>query len=317
MSQVPYAVRLSGRGGYGREAPPVPVGQILAQTGPAVRQAILMGFVGRSSPPGRPPRWLDRAADVRFVGIDGDEQGATILRFEAPRLGEAAEELYRQQEFWSSNPDGDDTGFDLLGDVLGDVAEHREDSGRFDTALLRRIGHFGKVFGRGFDRATLTGHRFGADSPAVLDGATVENARRLDSETPMPQQVRVAGTLDMIRMSSASFELILDDKTRARGVLVAGDGADVPPLAGGRVLVQGVAVYRPSGRLLRIDARRVEPGADAAGFWSKIPPPRRRKFDPRTLRKPQGPTNGVSAFFGTWPGNESDEEWGEIVESLS
>jgi hypothetical protein len=284
---------------------------------PAVRQSILMGFVGRSRPPGRPPAWLVSASDVRFVGIEGSDQGDTILHFEAPRLGDAAEELYRQQEFWPTRPPAEDTGFDLLGDVLGDVAAHREDSDRFDAPLLRGISHFGKVLDRSYERVLFVGHRFTEERPAVIDDATITNAQRLNNETPRPQRVRVVGNLDMIRMSSQGFELLLDDGTPARGVLVEGDMAAIKPLCGHRVLVQGRAIYRPSGRLLRIDADRIEPGDVKPGLWSVIPPPRTRKLDARKLLKPQGPSSGVSAFFGRWPGDESDDEWNEMIERLS
>lgn len=317
MNRIPYAIRLSGRDRFGREAPPRPIGAVLVETGPAVRQAIAMGFIGRSATLGRPPRWLDRAADVRFVGIDGDAEGDTVLYFEAPLLGEAAEEVYRQGEFWSTKPDGADTGFDLLGDVLADVAAHREDSERYDSPMLRRIGKFEKLFARAaYQSATLTDHRLNGGDAAVINEAAVSNARLLDSEMPIPQQVRVAGTLDMIRLSSQGFELILDDGTRARGVLIEGDMLALKPLTGTRVLVQGQAIYRPSGRLLRIDARRVDAGLDAPGLWSQIPAPRRNKLDPRSIRRNQGPSSGVSAFYGTWPGDETDEQWSEIIERV-
>jgi hypothetical protein len=282
-----------------------------------VRQAILMGFVGRSRLPGRPPSWLVSASDIRFVGFDGASDGDTVLHFEAPPLGEAAEEMYRQMEWWSTKPPADDTGFDLLADIIGDVADQRADSDRFDSPLLRRIGGFEKVLDRTYDRIILAGHRINEERPAVVDAATVASARRLDIETPLPQRVRVVGTLDMIRMSGQGFELILGDGTRARGVLIEGDMAALRPMFGHRVLVQGKAVYRPSGRLLRIDAGLVEPNSGESSLWSILPPPRKRKIDTRQLLKPQGPASGVSAFLGTWPGDETDEEWEEIVEGIS
>ena len=125
MHRVHHTIRLIGRIAYGSEAPPIPVGNMLRLIEPAVRQSILMGFLGRSRPPGRPPAWLVSASDVRFVGIDGGREGETILHFEAPRLGESADELYRQQEFWPSRPPAEDTGFDLLCDILGDVSAHK------------------------------------------------------------------------------------------------------------------------------------------------------------------------------------------------
>src|SRR4051794_24367177 len=118
-------------------------------------------------------------------------------------------------------------------------------------------------------------------------------------------------------MSSRGFELHLDDGTPARGVMVEGDMDANKPLCGHRVLVQGLAIYRPSGRLLRIDADRIEPGDAMPGIWSVIPPPRARKLDARQSLKPQGPTSGVSAFVGQWPGDESDDEWNDMIERLS
>lgn len=147
--------------------------------------------------------------------------------------------------------------------------------------------------------------------------AIIERDRRPESETPPPQTVRVAGKLDMISLSTGGFELILDDGTPAPGVFIEGDLATKASLVGSRVLVQGRAIYQTSGRLLQIDARSIDPGADAPGFWSKISPPLGRKLDLRALRKPQTPTSGVSAIFGIWPGNETDEEWAEMIERLS
>ncbi len=157
-----------------------------------------------------------------------------------------------------------------------------------------------------------------ADDPefdAVME--EVADARKPDTETPRPQRVRVVGDLDMIRMSGRGFELLLDDGSYAGCVLVEGDIADLKPLVGHRVLVQGIASYQPSGHLLRIDVERVGPGHGESDVWSVIPPPRKRTIDTSQLHKPQGPSNGVSAFFGTWPGDESDEAWGEMIERLS
>jgi hypothetical protein len=144
--------------------------------------------------------------------------------------------------------------------------------------------------------------------------AIIERDRRPESEAPLPRTVRVVGTLDMISLSTGGFELILDDGSTADGVLVEGDIAAKAPLAGSRVLVQGKTINRPSGGLLRIEARTIDPAPDAPGFWSKIPPPLRRTMDPAALRKPQTSSSGVSAFFGTWPGDETDEEWNLIIE---
>src|SRR5262249_35594918 len=158
MPPLAHTVRLTSPQHYGRHAPPAAVGEFLRMLPPTVLQAVRMGFAGRSSSRGRQPAWLAAATDIRFVGYD-ERGGDTLLYFEAPTLGEAAGELYREPELWPTKPPPDDTGFDLLGDVLTDVAAEAEDSERFDQPLLKRLIRFRSGLAGGFDGAYLSGHR--------------------------------------------------------------------------------------------------------------------------------------------------------------
>ena len=91
-----------------------------------------MVFRGQSTAKGKRPGWLTAACDVSLVGVVGGEE--SILTFEAPTLGEAAPELFRQSEFpWTNRPNPEDTGFDLLCDVLRDVTQGNAESERFDA----------------------------------------------------------------------------------------------------------------------------------------------------------------------------------------
>jgi hypothetical protein len=112
-----------------------------------VKQCISMSLRNRSTASGRAPDWLNRAADIRYVGHQGNDQ--IELLFEAPTLGDSACEIYEQKELFdelSTRPSAKDTGFDLLGDVLCDVKSRNTDSDHFDSPLLTRLTRFGKVF---------------------------------------------------------------------------------------------------------------------------------------------------------------------------
>lgn len=96
------------------------------------------------------------------------------------------------------------------------------------------------------------------------------------------------------------------------------DGLTVlPELFGKWVLVLGRAVYRPSGRLLRIDAAGVEDGAGASPLFSKIPAPQtvRPSASGRWKISETG-RRGVPAFFGTWPGDETDADIDILIKDL-
>jgi hypothetical protein len=314
MSHVTQTITLTSDQHYGRRLPPQAVGHVLTVIPAVVRQSVSMAFRGRSSVCGPRPRWLKAASDLRFVDHQGDD--ASVLYFEAPTLGEAAAELYKQQEFWPTRPDAGLTGLDLFGDVVRDVSGHHEDSDRFDKSLLDRFVRFKDLFDGTFRELRLDTTR--PDTPmAVINPQVLQTAQEFQATTPLPQRVRLVGTLDMVRASTQSFALRLDDGQEVRGVLVLGSIVDAAAQLNSRVLVLGRAVYRASGRLLRIDADEINGPTGEPSLWSRIPSPRTRRLDPSSLHVPQGPRSGVSAIVGRWPGDETDEEIAAWLERTS
>ena len=316
MQSVHHTVRLSSPKRFGKHVPPSSLGMALQQVETGVKRSVLMAFEGRSVATGRPRAWFNSACDVRFLGMDGDEE--TLLHFEAPTFGEAASELYRQTEIWTTRPPPQWTGFDALAGVLQDVGAGNQDSERFDRQLLQHIAHFRRLLEGDFDRVGIEEHRTGKPGEAVLDHTTVEIARRLSEATPKNRPVRVVGRLDMLRVSTQSFAIHLDDGNEVRGALTDGNASALRALVNERVLVLGRAVYRPSGRVLRLDADSVESGAGLPSIWSKVPGPLVRPvYAAADYRKPQTSTSGVNAFFGKWPGPESDEELIALLAEMS
>lgn len=182
----------------------------------ALRSSIRMAFESRSRAQGKRPDWLVAASDIRFLEHSGDDE--TVLRFEAPQLGDAADELYRQQEMWSTRPEPTDTGFDLLGDVIKEVSANNADSDRFDRQLLQQVERFKHGLNGSFQRIEFTGNRYPVTVPAVSDATVINFAARLSHNTPEPQQTRVIGKLDMIRSSTNAFAIKLRDGQEVRGV---------------------------------------------------------------------------------------------------
>ncbi len=300
---------------YGHRAPPGQLGELLRELLRAVQQSIQMAFTGRSRLRGRRPAWLTQAADIRFVAYSGEDE--TVLYFEAPRLGEAAQELYEQQELWPTRPDANDTGFDLLADVIDDVARNNSDSDKFDRPLLECLARFRNAVNGEFQEMVITGSRYTADRPCVLNESIIRTAKGLSSNTPLPQRVRIVGELDMIRASTQTFALKLDDGEEIRGVMVSGDVGELKNLFQKRVMVLGKAIYKASGRVLRIDADEVTPATEEDRFFSTVPQPARQKLDVRESVRKQQHKRGLAAVFGKWPGDETDEEIDQALQELS
>jgi hypothetical protein len=283
---------------------------MMAYVPPLVQGSLRMAIEGASVAHGRPPAWFQRASDIRFVGY-GHEGDDTLIALQAPTIGEAAEELYQQRELWDTRPSPDETAFEVLRHVVDEVAAENGESSWYDRQLLTRFARMRNVFGQEV-RAIQLG-----DSGHVteVNERVAATAARLGTITPPSRHVRVAGVLDMIRHSTRSFSLRLESGEEVHGVMESTEGLSIlRDFFGKPVLVLGRAVYRPSGRLLRIGAAALEDGAGAPALFSKVPPAQAvRPPAPGRLRLSETGKSGVAAFFRTWPGDETGAEFEALV----
>jgi len=140
--------------------------------------------------------------------------------------------------------------------------------------------------------------------------------REVEHLLPPEQRVRIAGRLDTIRYSDRMFSLKLESGVTLRGIAEGVLPETLAGLFGKRVTVSGVATFRPSGGVLKLQADRIEPAGDDFSLWSAEPRPLRGTVAP-SLRKPQGPRSGINAIIGQWPGDESDDEVAKALKELS
>jgi hypothetical protein len=132
------------------------------------------------------------------------------------------------------------------------------------------------------------------------------------------QRVRIVGKVDEIRHSDRAFTLVLQSGEQIRGVLAEGEPEALAPFFGKLAVVEGVAQFRPSGSLLRVDADLPQPASEQdLVLWSESPRPLFAPMDQRELRRPQRPDSGINAVIGAWPGDETDEEIFAWLEEIS
>jgi hypothetical protein len=103
-----------------------------------------------------------------------------------------------------------------------------------------------------------------------------------------------------------------------RGVLADDDAQMLPAIWGRDAVVTGVAHFRPSGALLRIDAEHIEPGGERdLRLWSSVPRPLFGSGEAPAAPRSQTSRSGIAAIFGQWPGDETDEELLAMLEEIS
>ncbi len=277
--------------------------------------ALRLRIEGRSATRSdRLPAWVDYGTD--FAVLDFTTEPGLVLG--APSLAEALPDRFQQGDLFSPVDPGD-SALTLLATSLQDASGGRADSDAYDMDLL---GVFARDFARLFrgsqvEAVSLRNGR--PDSPRVeLNPAGLRVLSQLRDRTPRPRRVRLAGHVDVIRYSTCTFVMRLGDGSEVRGVLVDESAETLRPHFGKLVVVEGVAQFRPSGRLLRVDVDRLHSATDRdLAAFSAAPHPLEAIGDTRRLRRAQSRSTGINAVIGWWPGDESDDEVDRILREIS
>lgn len=277
-----------------------------------VRLATRFAVEGESVRRGPRPSWLDSVCEFDVRGLSA---GSTVIAMEAGTLKELAPERFSaevQPSLFgeSGSRVGEQTAIDIFGQRLAAALESERDEILADRALLDAYVKFARISGRGCDEISLEGIR-GRAAPLVIRSNDARRIEFLRDETPESHAARVAGTLDTVSASHADVVLTLKDGTRVPARMEEHDVEVLRSLLGKEVVVSGMAHYRPSGRLLFLDVEALDSARPEDRIFEKAPAARRQKV---ILGPPDSSeASGVAAFFGVWPGDETDAQ---LLEAL-
>jgi hypothetical protein len=133
------------------------------------------------------------------------------------------------------------------------------------------------------------------------------------------RQVKIAGQLDSITMSNRTFKLITAEKQSVvKGFTQSIAQPILPTWLGKEVLISGQAYFTAGGKILTLEAEQITIATERdLEIWGQVPTPLYRPFQLDDFKVPQDKNSGMSAIYGKWPGNETDEEILMALEELS
>lgn len=272
------------------------------------RLATRFAVDGESARTGPRPAWLDSACAIDITGLTA---GSACLTMQAPTLQEADPTKFGipgQRSLFEEHERSiiSQTAIELFGDVLAALMEQPDDEITADRPLLDACLRFAKLSSSsGVEGVRIEGLRK-RSTPLLITPAQILRIEQLRDQTQNPQAVRVSGVLDTI--SASRTDVILKLKSGSR-LLVRMDAPDLTTLItlfGQHVVVSGVAHYRPSGQPLLIHAQSITEAGPNDSFFEAAPLARSRRLT--SPLSAQDNAAGVSAFFGAWPGEESEDE---------
>lgn len=262
---------------------------------------------GRSGARGPAPVWLTSAADIR---VSKFAPGSLDLGLSAPRLVDVAPEVFAQPQLFPAGTSSDASAFDLLLDAAQDAAAGKRDSERLDAGVLDILSRASALFAKGGTRLTIGGE---GRTLVVIDPIAAQTIRTLADETPQSRISRVRGILDTLTVSTKSLVLRLEDGRQLRGFATDVAIETLKDLHGKDAVLEGQVTFRPSGEALRIQVESAFAATPGDVLWAQLP---KAEAVGSKVRPPVSST-GLDAFFGKWPGDETDEQIAQALKEMS
>ena len=296
-----YTITLLDGPGGDASVPAAVLGDVLAALGEGVRRAAQLHVEGLSAGEGPEAVWLDSFSLLDVAGVG---PSSPVIKVEAPTFTEAAPAHFQADQqvptLVGAGPlDVSLTAVDLFLSVLRAALAGGEDP-LMDRPMLDACVRFARSPGPAFGGVLL---ETATGVPRVeIRAEEAARLERLRDETPRPRAVRVVGVLDAFSSERRALRLRLRDGTTFPGRTAALDPEALPGLLGARVAIEGRAFSRPSGRVSIVDVDYLGPAREHGDeLFERVPGPL-----PAPLL--QDERSGVAAIFGTWPGDETDEE---------
>ncbi len=273
-------------------------------------RALRLRIEGKSTSKGTTPRWLKAASD--FTLITGPTATGTGAHVEGQPLLETMSDRFHAGEFFA-DLDPRKSPLDLFEDAVADAIAGNEDSDKIDAGLVKTIERFSGVLEQGLTKLELINGR-----TLTIDRMAMDKVHALVTRSHAAQRVRLAGRLETIRYSDCRFVLKLEAGGELQGTAVDLGHDVLRTHFGHNVTVTGLAVFRPSGKPLRIEAERLDAASERdTKLWSALPRPLLGPMDGRSLKDEQRSKGGLGQFLGRWPGEESDAEVAVALQAIS
>lgn len=258
---------------------------------------------------------MKAACELEITGL---KPGSVQIEIEAPTLLEAAPSRFQPgtQLLLFGEPDrqidGQRSAVDYFGQILAEALAENQTEISADRAMLDTLVRFVKVSGSPYEGVRLDGIS-GQTRPFLVRPEQAGQLEKLRDDIPPPQAVRVSGLLDMITATKPDFYLRLADGSTVPARLGEANADLLKELFNQEVVISGMAQFRASGKLLAVDVESIHLASKSDNMWQSSPRPLPTRAAARLLRVAQDDGGGVGVFFGTWPGDESDEE---LLDSL-
>ena len=189
-----------------------------------------------------------------------------------------------------------------------------KDSGRYDHAMLGQFAGYRRLLRDGLNSIVLPDPR--TQETEAIDEPLSAAASALFRATPPTRRVRICGRLDALGVSRKLLGLVLEDATNVTALWTLDGIVDLANFLDQQVVIEGLAEFRPSGSLLRIDADAIRTAGAGDSAFATLPMPEIQRSYQQAAAAVRLGHKPYAAIYGLIPADESDEEFTAAVEAM-
>ncbi|SDA96756.1 hypothetical protein SAMN03080617_04280 [Algoriphagus alkaliphilus] len=256
------------------------------------------------------PRNLHRYLDI-FLTQTQEGDGDTILTLDAESFKNIPIQL---NLFTEKEALKDLTPMALVIKSFTAALSDDADKNMIDEPLLDELLQFKNFFNSDLEKILLSNRK---TIPEIeFSKKEIEKVKSLYKSIPLPKKQVVAGVIDEMKYSKEQVILTTSDSKKVIVIVAKDLLSQLKEFFGRDISITGMAHYKPGGNLSYIQLESFgEPGK--AGHFLSRRPDQLTTNQQIAIQLSQGKKkNPLDDIFGKWPGNESDEEFEQMMKAL-
>jgi hypothetical protein len=253
-------------------------------------------------------------AEALRVSLTGIKNGSTILQLNAKQFSKTLEpyqtDLFRQ-EAQQNLPNH--TPVSLFIETFRDATLEGGNQDLLDKALLKELRQFKKAFQGDNEVFVVTNE--GTIPVLELKKPDFRKIQELDEEIPDSEPILINGIVEELKYSKLKVKIKTSDGIVDGFLSDELTSTEIAQYWGKEVTIVGTAHFKGGGKSV-IEISRIFDAAEGDKYFSRKPRAETVEQQINRQLKEKGFKNTLADIVGNWPGEETDEEFEEILQDL-
>jgi len=251
--------------------------------------------------------------DALKVSLTGIKEGSTILCLETEKFEKTLQSY--QTDIFRAEAQAElpnETPISLFIKTFQNALTDDDHQDLLDKPLLRELKNLKKAFFN--EEETMIFSNQGSLPDLQLTQKDFKKIKVLEDEIPDPQHVVLNGVVELLQFSKLKVKIKTEEGIVDGFLADDLSSEDIASFWGKVVTITGTSHFKPRGKSVIEIERVFEPG-EGDSYFSKRPKSETVEMQLERQIREKG-SNPLAEIIGRWPGDETDEEFEQMLKAL-